>query len=324
MSTKLKATHEGKLKIGEITLNVAVLQDGTRIITQSAVFKAFGRTKRGRAKGEVRVLNRPAFIDANNLQPYIDQSMDKVLNTIVYKDKNHKDAEGYNAEILPKLCKVYLDAREDKALVKQQMPLVRASEVLLIALSKIGIIALVDEATGYQYDREAQELQRILKAYISEELLSWQQRFPHEFYREIFRLRGWAYTSVNIRKKPSVVGHWTNKLIYAQLPKGVLAELKSQTPKDDKGRRKHQFHRLLTSDIGHPHLEKQLAVVIALMNISKNWKEFIKHFNTKFGQQEIQFDEVEEVRKIPDDREMSKFNKVLKIALNYNPNKDKS
>ena len=59
------------------------------------------------------------------------------------------------------------------------------------------------------------------------------------------------------------------------------------------------------------------------MNISKTWKEFIKHFNTKFGQQEISFDEVEEVREIPDDRELSDFNKKLKQGLDYNPNKDK-
>ena len=64
----LKATHEGKITIGDNELNVAVLEDGTRVITQSAVFKAFGRTKRGRAIDDVRVLNRPAFVDAKNLQ----------------------------------------------------------------------------------------------------------------------------------------------------------------------------------------------------------------------------------------------------------------
>lgn len=84
MDKKLKATHEGKLKIGDVELNVAVLEDGTRIITQSAVFKAFGRTKRGRSKDDIRVLNRPTFIDAKNLQPFIDGDLDRVLITIEY------------------------------------------------------------------------------------------------------------------------------------------------------------------------------------------------------------------------------------------------
>ena len=39
----LKATHEGTLPIGDVTLNVAVLEDGTRVISQSSIFKAFGR-----------------------------------------------------------------------------------------------------------------------------------------------------------------------------------------------------------------------------------------------------------------------------------------
>mgnify|MGYP003561277120 CR=1 FL=1 len=50
------------------------------------------------------------------------------------------------------------------------------------AFARVGITALVDEATGYQYERENDELQKILKAYISEELLPWQKRFPDIFY----------------------------------------------------------------------------------------------------------------------------------------------
>lgn len=46
----LTATHFGKLNIGEKELTCAVLEDGSRIISRNAVFKAFGRTKRGRKK----------------------------------------------------------------------------------------------------------------------------------------------------------------------------------------------------------------------------------------------------------------------------------
>jgi len=318
----LKATHEGKIQIGENELNCAVLEDGTRIISASAIFKAFGRTKRGRAKNEIRVPNMPSFIDANNLQSFIDEGLRGVLKQHNYLGLNKKEDSGYNALILPMLCKVYLDARQEKVLKPQQLPLARASEILLLGLSNIGIIALVDEATGYQYEREANELQKILSAYISTELLAWQQRFPHEFYKEIFRLRGWDYTAANIKTKPSVVGHWTNRLIYEQLPKGILQELKKQTPKDDTGKRKHHFHRLLTDDVGHPHLQKQIVSVVTLMSVADSWRDFIKLFNKKFGQQEIQFDEIEEAKIISEERKLSSFNKSLKTALEYNP-KDK-
>jgi hypothetical protein len=293
MSKILKATHEGKLPLGEIELNVAVLEDGQRIITQSAVFKAFGRTKRGRAIEENRVPNRPAFIDAKNMQPFIDEGLEEVLKVIPYQDKNGRQIEGYNAVILPKLCNSYLEARHNGVLVKQQYPLARASEILLVSLSKIGIIALIDEVTGYQYDRNRDELQTILKAYISEELLKWQKRFPDSFYSEMFRLRGWDYTVTNIKKRPGVIGSWTNRLVYEQLPQGVLKELKERTPKDSKGNRKHRFHQLLSDEIGHPHLASQITAVVTLMKASPNWRTFERLFARAFGQQEIDFDEIE-------------------------------
>ncbi len=314
MAKKLKATHEGKLKIGETELNVAVLEDGTRVITQSAVFKAFGRTKRGRAKSDVRVLNRPAFVDAKNLQPFIDEGLEEVLNLIEYKSKSGVVTEGYNAEILPRLCKLYLDARNSMSLVKQQLPLARASEVLLIALSKVGITALVDEATGYQYERERHELQKILKQYIAEELLPWQKTFPDEFYIQIFRLKGWEYNAQTIKKRPGVVGHWTNNLIYKQLPKGVLNELKSKTPKSDAGNYTARFFQSLTPEIGSPHLQNQLVSVITLMKVSRDWEDFMRNFNKLYGQTEIEFPNNDEKK-----NELSNFNKNLKKGLGWNP-----
>jgi hypothetical protein len=287
------ATHEGVLPLGENNLNVAVLEDGTRIITQSAVFKAFGRTKRGRALHENRVPDMPAFIDANNLQPFVNQELKEVLRPIEYHDKNKKEASGYNALILPRLCKVYLDAREARALKPQQLPLARASEILLFGLSNIGIIALVDEATGYQYDREKDELQKILKAYIAVELLPWQKKFPDLFYKELFRLNGWEFNVHGIKKRPGVIGTWTNKLVYEQLPKGVLDELKKKTPKNESGNYVARLHQNLTPDVGDEHLAAQLNQTLTLFQLSDNmqhmWQQFRKLKERQMGQIEIPF-----------------------------------
>jgi hypothetical protein len=323
MSVKMKATHEGKLNIGDIELNCAVLNDGTRVITKSAVFKAFGRTKRGRIRGEVRVPNMPAFIDANNLQPFVGNDLKAVLNQIDYIDKNGLEASGYNASILPLMCKMYLDARQAKALKTQQLSLARASEILLLGLSRIGIIALVDEATGYQHEREQDELQKILKAYISEELLKWQKTFPDTYYKEIFRLNGWNYTVQDIRKRPGVVGKWTNKIIYDQLPKGVLAELKKKTPKSPAGNYTARFFQSLTPDTGNPHLSAQLNQIIAIMRISDNWQQFIYNFNKmvdrKNGVIELKFEDLE--YKEEPQKEESEFDKQLKGLLKVPPKK---
>lgn len=320
MSNKLlKATHEGKMKIGETELNCAVLEDGTRIISRNAIFRAFGRTKRGRAKNEVRVPNMPSFIDANNLQPFIDEELLGVLKQHDFVSLNGKADSGYSAIIIPKLCKVYLDAREEKILKTQQLPLARASEILLIALSKVGITALVDEATGYQYDREKEELQKILKAYISEELLTWEKRFPDEFYREIFRLNNWDFTVSQIKNgsRPSIIGKWTKKYIYSVLPNGVLESLMSLTPRNAKGRLKSKLHQHLTREDGVEHLNKQIISTVTLMNISDSWGQFEKFWNKKYGQQSINFGN--EALVTPKVKVESNFDNKLKTALNYNP-----
>lgn len=329
MTRLLKATHEGKLVIGETELNCAVLSDGTRIISRNAIFKAFGRTKRGRAKNEMRVPNMPSFIDANNLQPFIDNELRDELNLYDYIGLNGKEDSGYNALILPKLCKVYLDARQLKVLKPQQIPLARASEILLIGLSRIGIIALVDEATGYQYDREKDELQKILKAYISEELLPWQKRFPDVFYKELFRLNGWNFTIPDIKKRPGVIGTWTNKLIYEQLPKGVLEELKSRTPKSESGNYKTRLHQHLTLDIGEPNLTQQINQIVTLFQLSDNmqhmWLQFEKLKLRQSRQLELpfRFDEKGHTIEPIEKSTLSGFNKSLKKAIDYSPKKEK-
>jgi len=328
MDKLLKATHEGELVIGESLLNCYVLEDGKRVISGSAVFRAFGRTKRGRKKDEVRVLNMPSFIDANNLQPFINEELRGVLKQIDYLDIKGKPNSGYEAVIIPLLCDVYLQARQEKVLKSAQLPLAQASEILVRSLSKIGIMALVDEATGYQYDRENDELQKILKRYISEELLPWKKRFPDEFYREIFRLNNWYFTTPEINKagRPGIIGTWTKKFIYQPLPKGVLQALLQRTSRNEKGKLKHKLHQNLTREEGIDHLNKQIVSVVTLMNVSDNWKQFEKLWNKKFGQQELFNDETAsmiEPKKIEDKGtiELSDFNVKLKKGLSFNPKK---
>lgn len=292
----LNATHFGKLSLGEKELTCAVLEDGSRVISRNAVFKAFGRTKRGRKKGEIRVANMPelpSFIDANNLTKYIEGEVKELLfNPVVYKAQNGRVVEGYNAELVPLMCDVYLSARMDGALTKQQENLAIASEVLVRSLSKLGIVALVDEATGYQEERDRSELQKLLSKYISKELLPWTKRFPDEFYQELFRLRGWDYPTPS-GQRPGIVGYYTNKYVYDHLPPGVKEELQKNNPSVSPGRRKWKHHQFLTVDIGNAHLEKHLIKVITLMQASDNWDEFKRKFNRVFGvmeQMELEFE----------------------------------
>jgi len=292
MTKILKATHEGKLEIGEMKIPCAVLADGTRLLTQGGFLKAIGRSRTPKAGTGSSVAEIPFFLSANNLKPFI--SKDLLLSTVPVRfiTAGGREAWGYNADLLPKVCVVYLSANDEGNVIKSnQENIVRHCEILIRGLAHVGIIALVDEATGYQEVRRKDELNQILKMYISPELLPWAQKFPEEYFMEIFRLKGWPYEPGSV-KRPGVIGSWTNKYVYDQLPKGVLAELKKKTPRDAKGRRKHRYHQLLTLDIGNIHLEKQLVAVMTLFRAASNWRVFEGLAARAFGKQKrIDFDE---------------------------------
>ncbi|MBR6612712.1 MAG: P63C domain-containing protein [Campylobacter sp.] len=280
----LKSLADGILKIGDTELDVSVLDNGDRVITHSAVFRALGREPRGNS----RIDQIPAFMDAKNLQSLISSDLQCLIKRVPYLDKNGKEKEGYKADILPLVADLYLKARDKEVLTANQHDTAKKAEMLIRSLARVGITALVDEATGYQYERERDELQKILKAYISEELLKWEKRFPDDFYKEIFRLNGWDFTVSGIKKRPGVIGKWTNTLIYNELPAGVLQELKENTPKHAR------YHQRLTPDIGQPNLMAQIYKVIGIMQSSDNMQEMWERFKKiKAREQDdsVEFDE---------------------------------
>jgi hypothetical protein len=115
----------------------------------------------------------------------------------------------------------------------------------------------LDEATGYQEVRHRAALQAILDLYLAKELAAWAKRFPDEFYREMFRLRGWEWKPT-VTKRTHAVAKYTNDLVYLRLAPDLLKELEQLNPKDDKGHRKVRHHQWLTEDVGHPSLAQHL------------------------------------------------------------------
>jgi hypothetical protein len=148
-------------------------------------------------------------------------------------------------------------------------------------LAHVGIIALVDEATGYQEVRDKLALQAILDKFLLKELAAWAKRFPDEFYQEMFRLRGWQWRGMKVNR-PSVVGHYTNDLVYQRLAPGILDELQLRNPKDEKGNRAAKHHQWLTEDIGHPALSQHLYATIGFMRASSTWDQFYRMMQRAF------------------------------------------
>ncbi len=279
-----RALCVGTIKLGTAELDCAVLPGGVRVLSQRTIMKGLNRYRPGgRGTGDGNAQDAmPRFVAAMNLQPFIsDQLRAALLESILYRGPGAKGggqpAQGIRAELLAEICEVYLDAQKAGALKPQQEPAAKAAEALHRGLAKTGIIALVDEATGYQYERPRAALAEILEAFIGKELAKWAKTFSDDFYKELFRLRGVA--TDDIKKRPAYFGKLTNNIVYDRLAPGVLDELRRKNPVNDSGRRRHRHFQWLTQDVGHPKLREHLARVTALMQISPDYHTFIRHLD---------------------------------------------
>jgi P63C domain len=216
------------------------------------------------------------------IKPFVVSALaERIRNPIVFITPAGGRAYGYEAEVLVELCEAVLAARAEGVLQKQQMQIAQQCELIMRGLARVGIVALVDEATGFQEVRKRDALHKILEAYISPELMPWTKRFPNSFYEEMFRLHDWEYDPESVAR-PGVVGVFTNKYVYDQLPPGVLDELRRQNPKTESGRRRAKLHQFLTDDVGNPHLERQIASTTALMRAAEDWPSFKRMFARAF------------------------------------------
>ena len=278
----LRATHEGILKIGTMEIPCAVLEGGRRVLTQSGFMKALGRARQ--AKGRQYYdsdVNLPAFLTAKNLKPFISKELEVTSSQIEFRPLRGARAFGYPAELLPNVCDVFLDAEKNGALLSGQKHIAERAHILIRGLAHVGIVALIDEATGYQDVRDRQALQAILDAFLRKELAAWASRFPDDFYKEIFRLRGWEWKKLST-KRPRMVGKLTRDVIYERLAPGIVEELERRNPRNENWYRKDRHHQWLTDDVGVAALAQHLHAVIAFMRVSQTWTQFYAMLNLAF------------------------------------------
>ncbi len=287
-----KAEYEGTLEFGSIKFKCAVFEQPNgapiRLISQSDFMTGMGMYYSGyiakqhrEKKGSAEL---PMFLAQSALKPFIASNLDVLqLEPISYITEGGQAAKGIPAEAISKICKVWVEARKAGALGKGKRMLQIAENAAVIrdALADVGITALVDEVTGYQEVRARDALQVILNAFLKKSFAAWSKRIPDDFYKQIYRLRGWEWPGMQ-KNRFQVVGKYTTDLVYKRLAPGVQLELQSRNPKDEKGNRKAKHHQWLTENIGHPALAQHLHAILGLMRASKNWDQFKLLVNEAF------------------------------------------
>jgi len=279
-----RAEYTGELKIGNMAFPCSVLSDGTRILTQSDFMKGMGMYYSGwvarNRTPEEQSAEVPHFLSFKTLKPFVDKYLGSLQSIILrYRTASGGIAHGIRAEIIPKICEIWLDADESGSLGVRQKQIAAKAKLMMRSLAHVGIIALVDEATGYQGVRPKDALQAYLEKIIRKELAAWAKKFPDEFYENIYKLKNWPWPGMQ-KNRYSVVAHYTRNLVYERIAPGLLEELEKKTPPNERGWRPNKLHQWLTEDLGNPLLAQHLHSLIMFQRFALNsgygWKRFLK------------------------------------------------
>ena len=276
MTEPLKAiagASDKPLIIGEIEIPCYVLEDETRVLSQRGLQSSVGLGVGGskQAIGAPRIAEFIGSLDGKGIDT---RDLTARLNSAMefQPPAGGRTAFAYPATLLVDLCALILEARDAGVLHSRQAPIAARADILIRGLATVGIIALVDEVTGYQEIRARRALATILEEFIAKEKRPWTRTFPFEFYELLYELRGWDGPYGH--KRTHQIGRDTNDIVYDRLAPGVLAELQRINPTLPTGGRRDKHHQWFTPEHGHPRLKEHLAGVMALMRAAPNWGIF--------------------------------------------------
>lgn len=284
------AKRAGTLDIGDISIPCAVMPDGTRLLSERAIAKAFGAKRGGshwlRLKSAPEDSHLPVFLSAGNIKPFINNELAKLLvgRRIYRAKKGATPAHGIEATALPKICNVYLKMRDEGALTAPQLRLSIQADIINRGLAEIGIVALVDEATGHIEEKKKNEYRELFQAFIRDQMKEYEKEFPRQFTDYLYRLYG--LTPGKNGRHPQFFGSFTRKYIYAPLAESKGAILDMLDEKNPvitaKGGRKYKMFQFLTDSIGLPAFRAHLWQIVGILGSAKNKSEFDRLFARAF------------------------------------------
>jgi len=280
-----RAIREGKLILLGRSIPCAVIEGEIRILNQAGFLRAIGRARSPKAgTGIQTTVDLPFFLQAKVLRPFISDDLATSTKPISYLSESGSTETGYDAKLLTSVADVYLKYRDDclkrgKPIPEKYQHIIESCDILIRSLAGVAIVALVDEASGYQEIRPQNALQAYLEKLVAKELAAWVKTFPDEFYENIYKLKNWTWPGMS-KNRYSVVAHYTNDLVYERLAPGLRAELEKKNPKNEKGRRTAKNTQWLTAEIGHRMLAQHLYSLTMFQRLAIaqgfGWNRFLK------------------------------------------------
>lgn len=287
----LEAPYSGIIKLGEFELPCYVLNDGTRVLSQREVVKLISNGRESGSLGQ--------YLSAKSIQPFLPekfQQKDKLLSTnvgsnvskvaansplnennILIFNAGSNQVNGILSSDIIDICNAYLKARQAGALHPQQAKIAEQCEMFISACAKTGIDAIIDEATGYQYYRNAESLQEKFKAYLQDEYREWTLSFPPQFFMQLYRLEH-KNPPARMKKYPYRFGKYVMQFVYDTLDPDIADYLRKNNPNPGG----HKHHHQLFNEIGYKDLMGHLMSVLGIMKASSDMEKFRENLATAF------------------------------------------
>lgn len=272
------------LKFGNLEIPCYVLDNGMRVLSGRGMQKALGSKSTSGAWLTKFVNSGPLsdmFCTGEN------SIVDRINNPVKFKridaGGSQSATNGYEATLLIDICSVIID--ENRTGNFNDIQIVKCADVIIRSVAKVGIIALIDEATGYDKERNRakDELQKFLAGFLREEAAKWVKRFPDSFFEDIYKMRGWTWA--NTTKRPGIIGTIIRDIVYDRLGPMVRCELERLNPKNENGNRKAKHHQYLT-EIGNTKLAGHLEALHAMAILANyNWPKFMAYVDQAYPKQ---------------------------------------
>jgi len=274
-----EADSQGLLRIGDVDLEVFVLDDKRRVINKRGMANALRLQSEG-GNAFLRSMSRKGVRSA-----LTEDVIFQIENPIVFKPLIGDSSDGYLAETLIEVCDALVEAKNQDLLHPSQHFLARQAEIIIRSAAKVGIIALVDEAAGY-VDKAKDEYRKLFDKFVRNEFRQWDQEFPDKFFDMIYKMYGLKRQKPDSTRHPQFFGHFIRKYIYHPLANSngaILEKLEEKNPVVyDNGGRRYKFFQWLTDEVGVMAFRQHLWQVVGIGESSADKIQFDRGFYRAF------------------------------------------
>lgn len=280
-----EARYKGVLHITDVEIPCYVLDNGQRVIGRTSATEMLTGIKGGGGLEK--------YLGVSPLKPFIN--VDLVLERMISfrlpeVEGLERDVKGLPADLLIDICRGFVAALEashkpdsETKLTERQREMALKAGMFVAACAKMGLDALIDEATGYQYERAQDALQIKLKAYLADEMRKWEKTFPDEIWIEFARLTGWKGT---VTQRPKYWGRLVMELVYEYLDSDVAQWLKEHAPAPRHGQNYHQW---LSGQYGLKKLIEHIWMLIGIAKTCASVTELRDKMAELQGKMPVQF-----------------------------------